>query len=74
MIVCLCKGVTERDVRSCIRRGANTVEALQGSCEAATDCGTCRSDLQRMLNEQRNLLARRSGGSMPKLKVAGSAS
>jgi bacterioferritin-associated ferredoxin len=41
MYVCLCRGVSERKVRSAISRGARTIEEVGAACGAGTRCGGC---------------------------------
>jgi bacterioferritin-associated ferredoxin len=41
MYVCICEGVTEREVRDEIAGGAHTAEAIGARCGAGTSCGTC---------------------------------
>jgi assimilatory nitrate reductase catalytic subunit len=41
MFVCLCHGVTERDVQEAIDAGASTVEEIGYCTRAGTRCGTC---------------------------------
>ena len=41
MIVCLCKGVSSRQILTEIRRGNGTVKGIARSCQAGTDCGSC---------------------------------
>ncbi len=52
MIICLCEGVTDRDVRDAARRGAANLDDLVQTCRAGGDCGQCRADLRRLLREQ----------------------
>ena len=42
MIVCVCRGVSERRVESVVAAGATTVEQVTRVCGAASDCGACR--------------------------------
>jgi bacterioferritin-associated ferredoxin len=42
VIVCLCRGVSERDIRRMVGAGANTAEAIAAACGAGGDCGACR--------------------------------
>jgi bacterioferritin-associated ferredoxin len=49
MIVCLCHGVTERDLEKVIEEGASTVEEVGQRCGAGTDCGTCLGELRERL-------------------------
>lgn len=50
MIVCLCRGKSDRDVMKAIAQGAETVRDLQ-RCGIGTDCGSCHNVLRRMLAE-----------------------
>jgi bacterioferritin-associated ferredoxin len=49
MIVCLCHGVTDRDLEKVIEEGASTVEEVGRRCGAGTDCGTCLGELRERL-------------------------
>lgn len=52
MIVCLCAGVNDRTIRTAIDGGSKNVKAV-GSCTGAgTHCGSCCTDLRRMLQEE----------------------
>jgi bacterioferritin-associated ferredoxin len=42
MIVCQCKGISDRVIRSAVAAGADTVPAVERACGAGTDCGGCR--------------------------------
>jgi bacterioferritin-associated ferredoxin len=48
MIVCICRAKTDRDVAAAIEEGARSVRDLQ-RCGIGTDCGSCHTDLRRML-------------------------
>ena len=52
MIVCLCKGVSSREVERAIRDGARTVEAVGRACGAGTGSGCCQDALRRMIAEE----------------------
>ena len=41
MYVCICRAVTEAEVRGCIAAGACTVEDVSDCCAAGTGCGSC---------------------------------
>ncbi len=45
MYVCICAAVTDTEVRSCIARGARTVEEVGDACEAGTGCGSCHDHI-----------------------------
>jgi bacterioferritin-associated ferredoxin len=52
MIVCLCKGVSDRRLISEIRQGARSVRQLQACCGAGTDCRACVRQIREMLQTQ----------------------
>lgn len=41
MIICLCRGVSESDIRRVIERGASTADAVTAACGAGGECGAC---------------------------------
>jgi len=62
MIVCVCEGVSDREIRAAIQRGADSLDSLGQSCRAGTDCGRCRQHLKGMLRER---VAARSDEQLP---------
>lgn len=48
MIVCICRGASDRDIRTAIQRGAKCVDTL-GDCGIGGDCGGCHDTLREML-------------------------
>lgn len=52
MIVCLCEGVNEREVRRTIRGGARTVREVSRQCGAGTGCGMCKLHVRELLRER----------------------
>ena len=42
MRVCHCHGITDREIRSCVRAGAACVEAIGQACGAGASCGGCK--------------------------------
>jgi len=53
VIVCVCKGVSDRDIRACIRQGSASVREVGQRCHAGTDCGLCRADIRNLLHRER---------------------
>ncbi len=49
MYVCLCKGVTDRQVRDAAAAGARSVSEVSLACGAGTGCGGCHPLLARLL-------------------------
>ena len=50
MYVCLCKGVTDGQVRAAAAAGARTVADVSLACGAGTGCGGCHRHLTRLLS------------------------
>jgi bacterioferritin-associated ferredoxin len=50
MIVCICKLVTDRQVKSAIAEGASTVAEVARACQAGTGCGACTEQIQEMID------------------------
>ncbi|MFT4584174.1 MAG: bacterioferritin-associated ferredoxin [Gammaproteobacteria bacterium] len=42
MYVCICKNVTEKDIKRAVREGACSISCLQSTLGVATGCGECR--------------------------------
>jgi len=62
MYVCLCRGITEKQVVKKIAEGVNSVAGLQQELGAGVDCGKCCDYMQEMLrtaaiNTEATLLA-----------------
>jgi bacterioferritin-associated ferredoxin len=51
MYVCLCHGVTEREIRETIAEGASSVEEIAHCTGAGTRCGTCVNHIARMVED-----------------------
>ncbi len=52
MYVCICTGVTERQIREAAQRGASDLTALRMATGCATQCGSCADQAQSILDEQ----------------------
>jgi len=57
MFVCVCKAVTDVDVRTAIERGACSREAVTRACRAGGDCGACHDHIEGMIEEHEELIA-----------------
>lgn len=53
MIVCLCVGISDREVRQSIKDGASTVEKVGLICGAGTGCGMCHETIQEIICKQK---------------------
>ncbi|MDQ4104502.1 MAG: (2Fe-2S)-binding protein [Actinomycetota bacterium] len=56
MYVCICRAVTETEVRGCIAEGACTVRNVVDRCGAGTGCGSCVGKIAALLGELRSAL------------------
>ncbi len=52
MYVCICNGITDRDIREAAQRGASDLTALRMATGCATQCGSCADEAQAILDEQ----------------------
>ena len=53
MIVCVCRAVSDGEVKQSIRHGAASVSEIGEACGAGTDCGSCCDMLCTMLQDAR---------------------
>ncbi|MDA8095877.1 MAG: (2Fe-2S)-binding protein [Betaproteobacteria bacterium] len=51
MYVCLCKAVTDRQIRQAVGQGACTMRALRQTLGVCTGCGRCAQHVLSELNE-----------------------
>lgn len=51
MFVCLCKGITDRQVEAAIEEGATTLGKLRKSLGVATQCGKCGITTKEILSD-----------------------
>jgi bacterioferritin-associated ferredoxin len=51
MYVCLCVGVTEREIRETLSQGAETVEEVMYCTGAGTRCGGCLLTIEELVEE-----------------------
>jgi bacterioferritin-associated ferredoxin len=49
--VCICNGVTEDDVRSCVAAGAYSTKHVKEACDWRPGCGSCTGRLAGLLRE-----------------------
>jgi bacterioferritin-associated ferredoxin len=52
MYVCICNGITEREIRSCIEDGATSLRDLRKRLCIGTQCGKCVRDVRSILREE----------------------
>jgi bacterioferritin-associated ferredoxin len=73
MYVCLCHGITDRQVRHAIREGACSAEQVMECTAAGTCCGGCRPAIAELVERARaEAEAPSSRHSLPMLPAAAS--
>lgn len=53
MYICLCNGITERDIRACADGGVCTLRDLEGCLGVGNCCGKCKPAARQILSESR---------------------
>lgn len=51
MYVCICNGVTDREIRRAARNGAASVSELRAELGVASSCGSCATLAQELIND-----------------------
>jgi bacterioferritin-associated ferredoxin len=51
MIICVCNAVCDRRLRGLAADGVRTLEQIEAACGAGGDCGTCHTDIERIVAE-----------------------
>jgi bacterioferritin-associated ferredoxin len=52
MIVCLCKGITDRTIRTLVREGACSISEVGRACDAGRTCGGCRPTINHLVETE----------------------
>ncbi|MCX7544936.1 (2Fe-2S)-binding protein [Marinicella gelatinilytica] len=52
MYVCICHGITEKDIQKAARSGVNTISKLAAETGATTGCGSCADMAEDILRQQ----------------------
>jgi bacterioferritin-associated ferredoxin len=67
MIVCHCRGISDREIRRCVRAGEVTVGGVSRACGAATGCGGCKPLVGKIVEAE---LEAQAGLRLPVLQAA----
>lgn len=54
MYVCICHGITDKDIQKAARSGINSINQLAAETGATTGCGSCLDMAQDILRQQSN--------------------
>ncbi|MFC3192926.1 bacterioferritin-associated ferredoxin [Marinicella sediminis] len=52
MYVCICHGVTDKDIKAAAGKGARSIQELQQMTGCATGCGGCLENAEQVLQAQ----------------------
>ena len=52
MIVCHCRGVSDREIRGAVREGAVGCASVAHKCGAAGDCGGCTGLVEQIIQQE----------------------
>ncbi|HLT27437.1 MAG TPA: (2Fe-2S)-binding protein [Zeimonas sp.] len=53
MIVCVCRAVSDRQIRSSLRDGVGTMQQLRSELGVASCCGKCGPRVRELIDEHR---------------------
>lgn len=67
MYICICKSVTDKQIRRAAAKGADNLYELREQLGVAAGCGSCASSAQEILDETS------AGGTQPTIYVPSSA-
>ncbi|MBI1394829.1 MAG: hypothetical protein GC151_02525 [Betaproteobacteria bacterium] len=62
MYVCVCQGVTDRQIREAIQDGASSMRKLRQELGVASCCGRCAPHAKELLDETRDAALPGVGG------------
>ncbi|HEB89605.1 MAG TPA: (2Fe-2S)-binding protein [Deltaproteobacteria bacterium] len=51
MLVCHCRGITDRQIRRLVRNGATSTRDVARATGAGLRCGGCRSNVKKIVDE-----------------------
>jgi bacterioferritin-associated ferredoxin len=57
MYVCVCRAVTQQEVKAAIDGGARSVDDVAAACCAGDDCGACHEKIEGLIEERHGSVA-----------------
>lgn len=54
MYICICKGITDKDIRNAIADGAQSYACVRKQLGVSSQCGQCGRDAKSIVNEVLN--------------------
>lgn len=61
MYVCLCRGITDQDIKDAVANGASSYRELREQLDLGTCCGRCAPEARSVLNETLSEVAAKLG-------------
>jgi len=58
MYVCLCKGITDAQIRAAVQDGASSIQELRNTLGVASQCGKCGILARDIVRDSLGLMAR----------------
>jgi bacterioferritin-associated ferredoxin len=52
MIICICHGISDKEINQVVRKGICSVEEISRCTGAGTDCGSCYSKMQEIVEKK----------------------
>lgn len=59
MYVCLCRGITDQDIKDAMANGAETYREVRDLLDLGTCCGRCAPEARIIISEELSLIAAR---------------
>ncbi|WP_213014854.1 bacterioferritin-associated ferredoxin [Acinetobacter rathckeae] len=59
MYVCLCRGITDQDIKDAVQNGAETFRDVRDQLDLATCCGRCAPEAKSIIREELSEIAAR---------------
>ena len=51
MYICICKAVTDHDIRSAVRNGTSTIRGLRNQLGCTGQCGKCKQQVREIRDD-----------------------
>jgi bacterioferritin-associated ferredoxin len=58
LIVCHCRGTTDREIRRAVRDGSTSLRDVSARCGAASGCGSCAAAVLEVMAAEQNMVLR----------------
>ncbi len=52
MYVCLCRGITDQDIKDAVANGAESYREIRDFLDLGTCCGRCAPEAKNIINEE----------------------